>query len=398
MTSEWSPGSFDPHAPEFVKDPYTTFARFRAQAPVALVQPYNSYWVFRYDDVKTVLEDKELFTKASPTPSLPPSPFDALANFKPGLFSADPPAHTKMRDCMEPLFATAIKDAGDVAAGLARDILKTAARGQRIELYADYAMPLPPKVLFTVLGLPEAHWPGVRQWVEGYVAGHDITQPVGLQFMGGTACMALMTYFSAMMDGCPVAAAKDGMLSLMVEHGPAGNLDAQEILGSIQNLAIAGFASTSFLIATGTLRLMENPAQYQLLQNNPELLNKAIAEMLRYDAPAQLVDRFASRDTQLGGVKLKAGDTVTAVLGSANHDETVFSDPENFLIERDNSRQIAFGDGIHECLGRPLVKHVAPASFRALFDAFPRLSLAGLPQWQTDPYLRSVVNLPLSID
>ena len=120
--------------------------------------------------------------------------------------------------------------------------------------------------------------------------------------------------------------------------------------------------------------------------------------MLRMDAPAQLVDRAVAQNTTLSGIKLRRGDTVSAVIGSANHDENVFDDPEKFDITRDTSKQIAFGQGIHTCLGEPLVGMSGPAAFRTLLDVYPDITLAGLPQWQTDPYLRSVVNLPLNVE
>jgi cytochrome P450 len=119
--------------------------------------------------------------------------------------------------------------------------------------------------------------------------------------------------------------------------------------------------------------------------------------MLRYDTPAQIVDRVAATDVTLGGQKISAGESVSAILGSANRDPGVFDDPDRFDITRSPNPHVAFGDGIHYCIGAPLVRLVAPAAFTVLLQELPSFSLAGVPQWQADPYLRSVSNLPLAV-
>jgi cytochrome P450 len=182
---------------------------------------------------------------------------------------------------------------------------------------------------------------------------------------------------------------------MMDSVGPQGLL-ATEVATTSLNLAIAGYASTTYLLATGLLRLLEHADQMQALRDDPTLALGAVWEMLRYDAPAQLVDRYAARDCTLGGVKIRKGDAVTAVIGSANRDPARWTDPDRFDIHRDNAQQIGFGDGIHVCLGAPLVHQVAPTALNVLLQAFPVLTLAGMPQWQTDPYLRSVANLPVA--
>ena len=397
--SDWNPEGFNPHDPTFLADPYPVYAKFRERAPVTIVKPYGSHWVFRYDDVKRVLEDQEYFTKANPNPKVKPAPFDMLANFEEGIFSSDPEPHTVMRNTMEPLFEKSIHDAADFAEGQARRLLNKNLRGRHFELFNDFAAPLPARVLFHVLGLPEAHWEGVKQWVDGCVAGNDITQAQAVLWYSGTSTMALMTYFRGMMNGKPVCPVSGRMVERLVSGAEAGGMNQEQVLASLLNLAIAGFASTTYLIATGAYRLVTNTEQLALLKSDVnKYVRSAISEMLRMDAPAQLVDRAVAKDTTLSGVKLRRGDTVSAVIGSANHDENVFDDPEKFDITRDTSKQIAFGQGIHTCLGEPLVGMSGPAAFRTLLDVYPDITLAGLPQWQTDPYLRSVVNLPLNVE
>ena len=405
----FDPDTFNPHDPSFLADPYPTYALFRQQAPVHRVfasvpvqgKPvtlYDSHWIFRYADVKRVLDDRQLFLKNPPNPAAPPAPFSVLQNMPQGIFSMDPPRHNQLRPILDQLFAEAIDKIEGVAQGIASSLLDSAKASSRIELVSAYANPLPANVLQNVLGIPQADWQGVQKWVEGVVAGHDYTSPVAAKMLGGTCAMALGGYFQALTRGCPVHAKPGGMVDLMVAQAEPQGMLRDEVQMTLVNLAVAGYLSSVFLLATGTLNLLKHPEQLDLLRKRPELMSNAIEEMLRYDAPAQLADRYCAVDTEIGGVQLKAGDQVTAVLGSANRDPAVFDNPDRFDLQRtDCLAHLGFGDGIHYCLGAPLVRKVAPVGFKILLDQLPHLQLAGLPQWQTDPYLRSVVNLPVSI-
>lgn len=402
----FDPTKFDPHAPDFLADPYPTYAQFRAQAPVSRVtftipvqgKPYPLYdstWIFRYADVKTVLDDKALFLKNPPKANPPPGPFDVLQNMPNGIFSMDPPRHDELRSILDVLFKKAIADMDTVAATIAGPLLTAAKLSRRIELVSAYAMPVPSSVLMTVLGIPPRDWAGIEQWVSAVVNGHDYTQSRGTQAMAGTCAMAMGAYFQALSRGCPVQPVKGRLIDLML--GDQG-IAPDEAQMTLVNLAVAGYMSTVFLIATGTLNLLKNPAQLALLRSKPELMSSAIEEMLRYDAPAQLADRYCAEDTEIAGVKLPKGTQVTAVLGSANRDSDVFPDADKFDITRASKvEHVGFGDGIHYCLGAPLVRMGAPVTFRMLLEGLPEMRLDGLPQWQTDPYLRSVVNLPVAI-
>lgn len=166
-------------------------------------------------------------------------------------------------------------------------------------------------------------------------------------------------------------------------------MNQEQVHASLLNLAIAGFASTTYLLATGAYRLVTNIDQVTLLKSDVDRhIHFAIGAMLRMDATTQLVDRAVAQDATLSGVKLRRGNTVSAAIGSANHDENVSDDPEKSDITRDTSKQIAFGQGIHTWLGEPLVWMSGPEAFRTLLDVYPDMSLAGTVQWQTHPYLR----------
>jgi hypothetical protein len=232
-------------------------------------------------------------------------------------------------------------------------------------------------------------------WAQAIAAAHDITQPVSVRGMGATCSMAANAYFEALLvahQGMP----GQGFFAEICTAFAAAGLTPQEVQVCAVDFLVAGFLSTTFIIGTGVHNLLLNPDQLSLLRRNPSLIDRAVEEMLRFDGPVQVIDRYAACDTQVGDRVYKRNDKVTAVVGSAGHDPAVFKDPESFRIRRSNAKKhLAFGDGIHHCIGAPLARLVAPIAIGMLIEAFPDLALDGVPQWQTDPYLRAATSLPL---
>ena len=398
MSEGFNPDQFDPHAPAYLADPYPTYTCFREQAPIHAVQPYGSCWLFAYHDCKQVLDDTAVWTKHSPLGDRKPyGQFGMMSSFPPGLFGSDPPLHTELRGILEPLFDEVITTAPTIAGEVAQPLLAAAHEHGRMELISDFALPLPAQVLFTLLGIPNEPgvWSGLMSWQAAIVAAHDITQSAAVRGGGATCSMALNSFFEGLLLSGD-ATLKTGLFGEICSAFADAHLTPQQVQMCATDFLVAGYISTTFLIGTGTRNLLRNPEQLAALRTDPTLIDGAVKEMLRFDAPAQLVDRCAAVDTELGGRAFKAGDRVTAVLGSANHDPAAFDAPDQFLISRDPDAHLSFGEGIHRCIGAPLVGLVAPVAFEMLLSEFPALALGGLPQWQTDPYLRAVSSLPLS--
>jgi cytochrome P450 len=418
MTAGWDPNQFNPHDAAFLADPFPTYARFREAAPIHRVELYESDWIFRYADCQQVLTDTDVWVKNQPvgsasgpilstsgpagTPSAPlPAPpalgpFGIMSNFPPSLFYADPPLHTTLRSLLEPLFLDAIKSAPVITTRIAEPLLAAASRHGRIELISDYALPLPAGVLFTLLGIPndEDVWSGLIEWQAAITAAHDITQSQATRKIGATCSMALNSFFQGMLLA-DTTQPDAGLFAELCHAFTASGLSQQEVQVCASDLLVAGYLSTTFILGTGLRNLLLNPPQLSALRGDPSLIDHALEEMLRIDGPVQVIDRYAASDTEVGGQTFAQGALVTAVVGSADHDPTVFSDPDSFLIERPTEAHLSFGAGIHHCIGAPLVRLVAPVAIEMLLDAFPDLALDGLPQWQTDPYLRAVTSLPL---
>jgi len=425
MTSSWNPDDFDPHDPAFLADPFPTYALFRRDAPIHYVAPYESHWMFRYADCAEVLNGTDAWVKNLPVGSDPapvgsdpapvgsdpapvgsdpapmasdpaPGPYGIMSNFPPSLFFADPPLHTTLRSLLEPMFLKSIESAPQIASTIAGGLLAAARQRGRIELISDYALPLPAGVLFTLLGIPNdpGVWGGLIEWQAAITLAHDTTQSQTTRGVGATCSMALNSFFEGMLLA-NTAEPGTGLFAQICQQFAAAGLSAQEIQACASDLLVAGYLSTTFILGTGVRNLLLNPDQLAALRGDPSLIDAAVEEMLRVDGPVQVIDRVAAADTELGGQTFRTGAKVTAVVGSADHDPSVFADPDDFLIHRPAQAHLSFGAGIHHCVGAPLVRLVAPIAIELLLAAFPGLALDGLPQWQTDPYLRAVTSLPL---
>jgi cytochrome P450 len=401
MSNGFDPADFNPHDPAFLRDPYPTYTEFREHEPVYRVAPYEADWIFRYEDCKQVLSNKDVWVKNPP--GAPPvvlwGPYGLMSNLPTGMFSSDPPKHEDIRDAVEPEFLKAIQTAPALAEAFAAPLLAKAAEGGRFELIDDYALPLPAEVLFTLLGIPNDEerpgvWEGLILWQAQIAAAHDLTQSPQVKLAGATCSMALIAFFEAMLLEKP---SKAGLFGKLVKAFKKAGLKDEDVQVCAFDFVVAGYLSTTFVIGTGTRNLLENPDELRELRQNPALMLGALEEMMRYDGPVQIVDRMAAQDTEVGGHKFKQYDKVIVVVGSANRDPAQFREPDRFLIDRggEQEQHLGFGWGIHHCIGAPLVRLVAPVAFRMLLEKFPNLAPAGEPQWQTDPYLRAVTNLPL---
>jgi cytochrome P450 len=398
MTDGWNPAQFNPHDAAFLADPYPTYAKFREQDPIyTMPPPYPSDWMFRYADCQTILTSTDVWIKNPPGGfQRGYGPYAAMANFPLGLFSSDPPLHTQLRGILEPMFDQAIQSAPALAEQFAGSLLAAAKQHGRMELITDYALPLPSSVLFTLLGIPNdpGVWSGLITWQAAITAAHDVTQSASVRGSGATCSMALNSYFEALLLSDEVAPAP-GLFAQIVEAFANAGLRPQEVQMCAVDFLVAGYLSTTFILGTGVRNLLLNPDQLAALRADPALMAGAIEEMLRMDGPVQVIDRYAAVDTEIDGRPYKQNSKVTAVIGSGDHDPSVFPDPEKFLIQRTDEAHMAFGAGIHYCIGAPLVRLVAPVALQMLLSEFPNLALDGVPQWQTDPYLRAVTNLPL---
>lgn len=385
--------TLNPHDPAFLADPYPAYAHYRRRVPVAVVEPYGHPWVFRHRDVVQVLTDQERFGKEPPGPRKPtPGPFGVMSYFPRGLFGSDPPRHTAVRHAVEPILRAEFIRAPEVASELAEQLLKPLRARHHGELMTEFALPLPAGVMFALIGLPATDWDAVGRWVLAIAAAHDISQRRSVRAMGATSSMALKTYVSGLIRRVR-AEGGEGFLAASCETSAGdGALTSEDLEMVLMDILVAGYLSTSYLIGTGLQELLHVEAGLGALEDH-EQATAAVQELLRLHAPAQIVDRVVLRECTLGGVELALGTTVSAVVGSANRDPEVHSQPDVFRLDRAEPRHLSYGAGIHECIGDALANAVTPVALSALRRA--SVSIEGLAQWQTDPYLRGMVSLPV---
>jgi cytochrome P450 len=251
---------------------------------------------------------------------------------------------------------------------------------------------VPAGIVFDVLGIPadKAIRDGLLQWAGLIIAANDKRMSPPVLGQAATAKMALQTYLQGLLRHYE-RAEPQGLMGVLAQT--RGNLRPEDVYTSCVEFVIAGYLSTTWLIASA-IQILIDQKRLQALRADRSLVKPAIEEILRLEPPVQLIDRFAAQDTDLCGVPLRTGDKVTAVIASANRDSR-FTDADTFRLDRDNrGEHLSFGDGIHRCIGAPLAGRVAPVMLDKLLDLGDPI-IDGLPQWQTNPYLRGLMNLPL---
>jgi hypothetical protein len=316
--------------------------------------------------------------------------------YPPGIFNSDPPRHTALRAQIGPPFKAALARARTLAEGYVHAQLDNVRPTGHMELITDFALPVPANVLFDILGIPTDPLlrRGLLDWETPIVLANDPTQTPRTRFAGATAAMALHHYVQGLVRQYRLGAGT-GLIGVLAQAiGPT--LTEEDVYSSCVDFVVAGYLSTTWLVASAITALIGQPSQLRRVAADRDLLAPVMTEALRMEPPFQLVDRYVAQETRLCGVTLAVGTKVTAVVGSANRDSAVFRDPDadTFDIDRQDTGQLAFGAGIHYCIGAPLAEIVAPVMLSGLLD-LADLEVDGTPQWGSDPFLRGMANLPL---
>ena len=331
------------------RDPFGLYAKMRNGSPVFHVPPpFDGWLVFDYKGVQRVLTEQELFSSRVPAP---PNWF---------LFQ-DPPTHTKMRGLISRAFTPRlVADLEPRIRQLSKTLLDRVIDKGRMDLALDYAVPLPMQVISGMIGIPTADWPLFKAWSDGILrlsysrsGGPEAEQSK----KGFTSITAEMSgYLSGLSAERRARPQEDLLTGLLTAELEGERLAHEEILGFLQLLIVGGQETTTNLINNAILCLTENPAQLARLQKDPGLLPLAIEEVLRHRSPLQWVMRTPRKDVEMHGQVIPAGKLVLPMIGSANRDESQFANADAFDITRNPNPHIAFGHGIHACLGAALAR------------------------------------------
>jgi cytochrome P450 len=356
---------------EMRRNPFPAYAQMRDASPVFCLPPFGLWMIFDFDGVKRALVDHDTFS--SDLSHVPGS-----GNPGEWFIFFDPPRHTKLRAIISKAFTPrVVANLEPRIRELSRLFLDKVIGLGEMDVAADFAVPLPMLVIAQMLGVPESDWPRYKRW-------SDVILKLANTFSKDAAATtaveeyrrvtAEMRQFLPGLIAQRRAARQDDLLTRLVEAEVDGErLTPEEVLGFVQLLLVGGQETTANLINNAVVCFMEHPDQLAKLRATPELLPSAIEEVLRYRSPVQWMPRATRRDVEMHGQVIPAGRLALPLIGSANRDPKQFRDADRFDITRDPNPHIAFGHGIHSCLGAPLARleaRIALADFLARIDRF----------------------------
>ena len=397
---------FNPLDPEFSADPYPQYRVLLEQNPVQRSQ-FGPWMLFRYDDCVRFLRDPTLSVEDTAVKSENPRARlretalgDRAARGTRGILNIDPPDHTRIRGIVQKVFtpraidrlAPRVQELVDAAL---RDVTE---RGDTMEVIADLAFPLPFQVITEMLGLPDADRNQIRDW------SHTLT--LGLEPTLAESHLDEIVVASDHMHEHVLGAIEwkrahpaDDLLTALIEAEHEGErLTQAELVDQVVLLFVAGHETTVNLIGNGTLALLRNRAQLERWQRDPALGAGAVDELLRYDSPVQFSRRVTTDDVDLDDQTIAKGTFLLVVLGAANHDPRRWgADADALDVTRAGAAQhLAFGSGIHHCLGAALARLEGRIALGTLVQRFPRIELAtDQPQWSGRLTLRGLDRLPV---
>jgi cytochrome P450 len=379
--------SFDPLSPEFLSDPYAVLANLPHDgAPVFFAPSIGYYVITRYQDIENVFKDPASYSaavaQAPLVPLVPEAQQILLAGGhrpQPSMVSLDEPEHARLRKPAARAFSmkrvTAMIPAIEATTG---KLLDAVTAEEEFDLVAALAFPLPATIVFTLMGVPERDHPRLKQWC-GYRAALGWGRPAPEdQVEIATNMAAYRKYLRDLVTAKTETPGDDvtGDLIAIHEENPE-RLTPDEIASILFSLSFAGHETTTGLIGNTVRRLLEDPASWAGIAQDPGLVPKAVEESLRYDPSVPAWRRVTTRPVTLAGVDLPAGARLFLWLAAAGRDAAVFADPDAFDLHRpDAERHLAFGKGLHYCLGANLGKLEAQIAIAELARRYPRLHLA----------------------
>jgi len=370
-----------PLLPGYITDPYPVYRRLRERDPVHRSRITGQYLISRYADVDHVLRDYRTFSNVRRKVN----PFlhrkvDTQQELTPTMIRVDPPDHTRLRALVNLTFIPRqIASMEEAIRTTAHALLDQVGDAGEFDLMRTFADPLPTLVIAKMVGVPRQDIARFREWTRKFSRavdpGHSDEEAEEILKLEPQ----FSDYFTAVIEQRR-RDPRDDLVTRLAEAEEQGDkLTATEMTAMLRLLMVAGTETTTNLIGNGMRALLQHPEQLALLREQPDIIGAAIEEMLRYDPPVQILPRFTTCEVEIGGKNLKADSWIAVLLGSANRDEEQFARPDEFDITRSDTGNIAFGRGIHYCLGGALARLEGRIALEVLLERFSEIRFGSRP-------------------
>jgi cytochrome P450 len=380
---------------EYFQDPHSVHARLRAERPVsAVIMPGGTpaWLVTGYAEARAALTDPRLHKWPEGT-VYPDSLYAAIELH---MLNRDPPDHERLRRLVNKAFTSRrVELLRPRITSITTELLDDMSAQRDVDLLASFAFPLPITVICELLGIPVTDRDDFRKW-SATIVSNTVTTEV---FEADSA--AMIGYFMALLAAKRREPADDMLSALISARDEGDRLSENELVSMAFLLLVAGHETTVNLIASGMLALLLNPGQFDRLRADPSLLGSAVEELLRYVSPVNTATfRFAAEPVEIGGARIGRGEPVVIALSSADRDPSRYPEPDRLDLGRDSSGHLAFGHGIHYCLGAPLARLEAEIAFSGLLSRFGSMRLA-VPaeslQWRPSTLIHGLEALPVRL-
>ncbi len=397
---------YNPTLPEVRANPYPYYKRLREDDPVHWSEALDAWVLTRYDDVVAVLKDlrfsadrrraRNRFVQQAQTAAEEYGP-TARANT---MLTSDPPEHTRLRLLVSKAFLPRnVEQLRPHVQNIADELLGAVPEAGRIDILTDFAYPLPVVVIAELMGVPTEDRAQFKRWSDDIVATlGGATATPKLVAQAAKSGSEILDYFRDVIADRR-RKPKEDLVTVLVEAADAGDvLSEPQLLATCVTMLIAGNETTRNLIANGMLALLRHPRELERLWNDPSLVGTAVEELLRYAGPVQCTSRVATEDIEVGGKTVEKGQLVFTMLAAANRDPAHFEDPERLDIGRKDNHHVAFGFGVHACLGQPLARLEAQVAFSTLARRIrsPVALATDQLEWGPSFILRGLKSLPIT--
>jgi unspecific monooxygenase len=398
--------AFDPWDPAFVADPCPGYAELRGQGRVIHYEATDQWLVPHHADVSALLRDRRLgrtylhrFSHEEFGRTAPPAehePFHTLNDH--GMLDLEPPDHTRIRRLVSKAFTPrTVEQLRPYVEQLAGELVERLVAAGCGDLLTDVAEPLPVAVIAEMLGIPEQDRAPLRPWSADICGMYELNPSEETAAKAVRASVEFSEYLHGLIAERRKRPGDDLISGLIAAHDEGDRLTEQEMISTAVLLLNAGHEATVNATVNGWYALFRHPEQLAALRADHSLVPTAIEELMRYDTPLQLFERWVLDDIEIDGTTVPRGAEIAMLFGSANHDPAVFTDPGTLDLTRRDNPHISFSAGIHYCIGAPLARIELAASMRALLEKAPTLALAAEPRRKPNFVIRGLEGLRVTV-